>query len=482
MLVLNQKNKKLQITKEGGKFKVKDGLRYSYLILLVYVLLFVAVGFLPHVAYGKDIRWVYVGAISTTDGLVLEPWERLMTMGVDSRGIVYYGTYQSDASAVRDLHIYKVTNILDPNTRTIVALDTLSNVGVYNQYYGIATDTANAVYFSYWYENPAPGDTAIRKYDADGNKATSFGTNGQLSPTLAGLYFRVGALTYLAEAHKLVGTGISPSPATQYTGRLVGFDANSGLGIDTTTAVDTTGGPLRFIRAVVYDPQENQFITLDSYGYLLRWRGGTPANLEGYTIDSVLKSYNSAYGVRLQLSLDTEFRQVFASVTSAVAENTFVSVYDLDGLTEIQRLTPAGAVPGPSGWCAGSCVIGSGVNKRLLVADFNARSIRIFAPETPQISPPGPITVTRGGSRTLSASAGKPPYTWSITTVAGAPGYLSDYTGAQVTFISEDTGVCIVRCTDANELYSEVVINVVPTSAPIFPDIAEATVIIKEEK
>ncbi|MCX7918224.1 MAG: hypothetical protein N3A72_01190 [bacterium] len=421
----------------------------------------------------KSVKWVYQGAIDTSNGLALSPTERLIRVAADSRGVVYYGTYQNQAGR-GDIHIYKLVNVLDPGTRAASILHTVSDISVWNQYYGLTCDTADNVYFSYYYDIGAfGGETAICKYDKDGNVVTSFGTNGKVSPpVMDGLSFRAGGLCYVPASNKIVLSGISPNPNVQYTSRLVGIDAATGIGIDTSYGASTSGGSIRFIRGLTYDAANNNFLTLNSIGLLERWSGGTPSDLTGYAIDSVLMNYNSMYGVRLQLGFDGEYRQTFASVSSAVPERYFISVYDLDSGVETQRLT-ADSTVGPTGWCSGSCTIGSGNNKRLIAIDFVASKLHIYAPELPQLVPSGSLTISIGINRELTASLGTKPYTWSINTISGSPGTLSAVSGDSVTFISTGVGSCVVRCTDANGLYAEVTINVVPTVAPLYPDTPE---------
>jgi hypothetical protein len=425
------------------------------------------------VAFGKSVKWVYQGAIDTTNGLTVQTTEKIILATSDSRGIVYYATYQNGA-AYLDMHVYKMINILDAGSRSVTILDTMSNVSIWNQYYGLCTDTADNVYVGTYYTVGLPaGDSTIRKYDANGGLVTSFGTNGSVSPpTMAGLSFRPGALTYVPGSNKLVVTSNSPAPDTTHTGRLVGLDANTGVGIDTSFGIATSsfqGGAvsLRYIRSMAYDAVNNNFLTLNSIGLLERWNGGTPSDLTGYVIETVIQNYVSLYGVRLQLSFDSEYRQTFASVSSAVPEQYYISVLDLDNGNELQRLT-ADSMVGTYGWCAGSCLIGSGNNKRFIALDFAANKMHIYAPELPQIAPAGPITTSIGINRDFTASLGVTPYTWSVDTVSGAPGTLSVSTGNAVTFLSSSTGSCIVRCTDANGLYAEVTINVIPTAAPLY--------------
>lgn len=422
--------------------------------------------------YGKSVKWIYQGAIDTTTGLALQSNERLMLAASDSRGIIYYATYQNTA-AYMDMHVYKMTNILNYSTRTATILDTMSNVSIWNQYYGLCTDTADNVYAGTYYTVGLPaGDSTIRKYDANGNLVTSFGTNGSLSPPImADSTFRPGALCYAPGANKLVVSGTSPDYI--YTGRLVGLNANTGVGIDTSLGVSTscfgasTVASIRYIRGMAYDAANNYFLTLNSIGLLERWSGGTPSDLAGYAVSTVIQNYVSLYGVRLQLGFDAEYHQVFAAVSSAVPEQYYLSVVDLDSGSETQRLTTDSTV-GPYGWCAGSCLIGSGNNKRLIAVDFARSRLHIYAPELPQIAPAGPITISIGINRDFSASLGVEPYTWSVNTVSGAPGTLSVSTGNTVTFLSSGTGNCVVRCTDSNGLYAEVTINVVPTTAPLY--------------
>jgi hypothetical protein len=375
-----------------------------------------------------------------------------------------------------DIHVYKMTNVLD-TSRNVTILDTVSNVSIFNQYYGLCTDTANNVYAGIYYTVGLPaGDSTIRKYDANGSLVTSFGTNGSLSPPLmAGLSFRPGALSYIPASNKLVVTANNGAPDTTYTGRLVGLDANTGVGIDISLGVTisnytSTTPALRYIRGMAYDAANNKFLTLNSVGLLERWSGGTPSDLTGYVVETALRDYLSAYGTRLQLSFDSEYRQTFASVSSAVPERYYISVVDLDSGNETQRLTAdSDSTVGPYGWCAGSCLIGSGNNKRLIAVDYYAASkLHLYAPELPQIIPAGPITISMGLNRDFTASLGVGPYTWSIATVSGIPGTLSAYIGSTVTFVSSSTGSCIVRCTDANGLYAEATINVIPTSAPLY--------------
>jgi hypothetical protein len=449
---------------------------------ILVVIIMLSLILLAHNSQAKSVKWVYQGAIDTTTGLALQSHERLMLAASDSRGIFYYATYES-AAAYMDIHVYKMTNVLD-TSRNVTILDTVSNVSIYNQYYGLCTDTANNVYAGTYYTVGLPaGDSTIRKYDANGSLVTSFGTNGSLSPPMmAGLSFRPGAMTYVPGSNKLVVTGNSGAPDTTYTGRLVGLDANTGGGIDTSLGVTisnytSTTPALRYIRGMAYNAANNNFLTLNSVGLLERWSGGTPSDLTGYIVETALQNYLSAYGTRLQLSFDSEYRQTFASVSSAVPERYYISVVDLDSGNETQRLTAdSDSTAGPYGWCAGSCLIGGGNNKRLIAVDYYAGSkLHIYAPELPQISPTGPITLSIGMNRDLTAILGTEPYTWSINTISGSPGTLNVYAGNTVTFLSSDTGSCIVRCTDANGLYAEVTINVVPTSAPLFVEPVQAS-------
>lgn len=441
--------------------------KYITIVMLLVILCAMTV-------YGKSVKWVYQGAIDTTNGLTLQANEKPILAASDSRGIVYYATYQNTA-AYLDMHVYKMTDILDVDSRSVTILDTMSNVSIWNQYYGLCTDTADNVFVGAYYTVGLPaGDSTIRKYNASGSLVTSFGTNGSVSPpTMAGLTFRPGAMTYVPASNRLVVTGNSASPDTTYTGRLVGLDANTGVGIDTSIGISTscfgtsTVINLRYIRSMAYDAVNSNFLTLNSAGLLERWSGGLPSDLTGYTVDTVLQNYASLYGVRLQLGFDSEYRQTFAAVSSAVPEQFFVSVFDLDNKTETQRLT-ADSTIGFSGWCAGSCLIGSGNDKRLIIVDYQRNKMHLYAPELPQIAPAGTITISIGINRDFTASLGVEPYTWSINTVSGLPGTLSATTGNNVTFLSSSTGSCIVRCTDVNGLYAEVTINVVPTAAPLY--------------
>lgn len=88
---------------------------------------------------------------------------------------------------------------------------------------------------------------------------------------------------------------------------------------------------------------------------------------------------------------------------------------------------------------------------------------------SPIIKVTGSGTVLIGDARTLSASGGTLPYTWSIKTVAGAPAILSTYTGSTVALIATvDSGTCTVVVTDA-ALQSATTGNfaVVPAPSPI---------------
>ncbi|MFB3897911.1 MAG: hypothetical protein ACE14V_16600 [bacterium] len=438
------------------------------LIMLLIVLCAITV-------YGNSVKWIYQGAIDTTNGLMVDTSERLVLAASDSRGVVYYATYQSIAGVALDIHVYKFENILNSTTRNVTILDTLSSVSVYNQYYGLTTDTADNVYVGYYHTaSPFGGDSIIRKYDKNGSMVLGFGSNGTLRPPMiAGLSFKPGALTYLPASNKLIVTSNSSAPDTTYTGRLVGLDANTGVGIDTSIGISTscfgtsTVINLRYIRSMAYDAVNSNFLTLNSAGLLERWSGGTPADLTGYAVNTVIKNYASLYGVLLQLSFDSEYRQTFAAVSSAVPERYYISVLDLDNGNELQRLTAENTV-GAYMWCGGSCLIGSGNNKRFIALDYASKKMHIYAPELPQIAPAGPITISMGLNQDFTASLGVEPYTWSINTISGSPGTLSTSTGSQVTFITSSTGSCMVRCTDVNGLYAELTINVVPTSAPLY--------------
>ncbi|MFB3896108.1 MAG: hypothetical protein ACE14V_07385 [bacterium] len=69
---------------------------------------------------------------------------------------------------------------------------------------------------------------------------------------------------------------------------------------------------------------------------------------------------------------------------------------------------------------------------------------------SPTIKVTGSGTVLVGDARTLSASGGTPPYTWSIKTGSGAPGILNAYTGTTVVLLATvDPGTCSIVITDA---------------------------------
>jgi hypothetical protein len=61
----------------------------------------------------------------------------------------------------------------------------------------------------------------------------------------------------------------------------------------------------------------------------------------------------------------------------------------------------------------------------------------------------GTPTVTIGQTRKLIATDGYPPYSWSIFTTSGIPGYLTAYTGATVTYNATGIGACYVQVRDS---------------------------------
>ena len=440
-------------------------MKKQYLILCM-VFFLIAFTF---VAQAKSVKWVYQMTIDSTNGFVLQDNELPMLATLDSRGIVYYATYQNTAGA-QDIHVYKMTNILDPS-RNATIVDTLSKASVWNQYYGLCCDTADNVYMSYWCDSQFGTDTAIRKYDKDGNLVTTFGTGGSVRPPMiSGIPFKTHCLCYVPQTNKLLVAGATGALAA----RVVGFDAATGNAIDTSNGKDAA---VSAARGIAYDVANNIIYTTNSGSDLYKWTGGTPSDLTGYTVTGTCSNYLGSYGVRAQLSFDTEFQQTFSSFwDTTTPERWFISVYNQDsGGGEVQRIVADTSMTYPFyGW-AGTCVIGSGNNKRLIALDFGPKKIVVFAPELPQIAPAGPITISLGANRDLTVSLGTEPYTWSIATVSGSPGTLSGFSGNMITFLNSGVGSCIVRCTDTNGLYSEITINVIPTSAPLFTEPVQST-------
>ncbi|MCX7918330.1 MAG: hypothetical protein N3A72_01725 [bacterium] len=85
----------------------------------------------------------------------------------------------------------------------------------------------------------------------------------------------------------------------------------------------------------------------------------------------------------------------------------------------------------------------------------------------PTVTLNGSGTIVIGDTRVLIASGGVPPYTWSIKTVSGAPGILSAYSGATVSFLATvDVGTCYVVVTD-NSAQASTTNNLTVVSSPI---------------
>ncbi|MCX7919479.1 MAG: hypothetical protein N3A72_07700 [bacterium] len=75
-------------------------------------------------------------------------------------------------------------------------------------------------------------------------------------------------------------------------------------------------------------------------------------------------------------------------------------------------------------------------------------------------------------TRQLTAAEGYPPYSWSITTTSGAPGYLNAYTGGTVIFTATGLGECYITLRDTlGNIQVSPTIRVTATSAPLYNNI-----------
>jgi hypothetical protein len=114
--------------------------------------------------------------------------------------------------------------------------------------------------------------------------------------------------------------------------------------------------------------------------------------------------------------------------------------------------------------------------------DAVAISDEILFPGTfvlPTSAPPLSLSVSTaiisiGGSKSIDASGGQEPYTWSFSTTESKDstniGYISATTGSSVTFYATDTGEADLFCTDNAGTTVSAHLTVVPTSAPLFPE------------
>lgn len=83
---------------------------------------------------------------------------------------------------------------------------------------------------------------------------------------------------------------------------------------------------------------------------------------------------------------------------------------------------------------------------------------------TPYITPSSPVTVEPGTQELFTVNGGDPPFSWSLSTIGF--GSLGTSTGSSVTFTAASTaGSVILSVTDANNIWSSVTINIVPSSA-----------------
>lgn len=114
-----------------------------------------------------------------------------------------------------------------------------------------------------------------------------------------------------------------------------------------------------------------------------------------------------------------------------------------------------------------------------------SKEIDVFGSPTPLALSENTVTISINGSKSISASGGLAPYSWSFSTSASvdsvAIGYISPTTGSSITFYATGTGAADLFCIDNDSPsgIASVHLIIIPTSAPLFPD-SEAKSVVRE--
>ncbi len=201
------------------------------------------------------------------------------------------------------LPVYLIKNPTSPNPSLTVLLE-YSFTGS-RGYGGIACDDSGNIYLS--------GDTGdastcfVRKFFANGQPDTSFGTNGEIKPARRCLGLDV-------IAHYLF-------LAVDW-GQIQVYNASTGQLMGSLPRVE---GPenLTYIRDIAVEPGTLRVLGV-SAGNVVEWDGGTPLNPDRYTF-KVLATMNGRIRAGEGISIDPLFS---AALASPIPGNILIEVFD----------------------------------------------------------------------------------------------------------------------------------------------------------
>jgi len=387
----------------------------------------------------------------------------------DTAGNIYYTTYYMPAfyPAETMLRCYKVVNPLSPS-RTFFAFDSASwQAG--RGFHGVAVDTAGNIYLA-GENNGGASPHRIRKYDKN------FNLLYEVNPS-----YRAHGIGVDNTGHIFV-SNLANSPGAFHT-----YNTSDLTEIGTSPASNSA-----FMRQLVVDAVRNIVYTARNgwatwgcswnYQSIDQWTGGNGGNPSGYSMTSTI--YFKQYGDDTNPAMNEEalgFDAIHNQIVFPRTAENVVMVIDTVG-NILQMLGVVGESGSdsdhfdvPDG-CAVASING---NPYLFICDSMNYRIKYYWTIPPlSLLPTTPnINLHLVDSTEFVVSGGQPPYTWSITTSSGNPGYLTAYTGATVMFVSVNTGSCYLTASDnAGQTLNSGTISVIATDAPLAIQPAEVLI------